>query len=209
VGVSHPVFARLFSRVAVRMDEQGFRQYRQRLVAGLSGKVIEIGAGTGANFVHYPAAVESVLAVEPEPYLRDQATLAAGSTTRISVVDGVAEDLPASDDEFDAAVVSLALCSVKDPSRAIAEIRRVLRPGGTFRFLEHVRGEGGLAGVQRVVDATLWPLFAGGCHTGRDTVATVRAAGFAIETLDAFRYPPTQLQMPASPHVLVTATKPA
>ena len=206
MGVSHPVFARLFSRVAVRMDEQGFREYRQRLVAGLSGKVIEIGAGTGANFRLYPAAVESVLAVEPEPYLREQARAAASE--RIEVVDGVAEELPARDDEFDAAVVSLALCSVEDQPKAIAEIRRVLRPGGTFRFLEHVRGQGGLAGVQRVVDATLWPLFAGGCHTGRDTVAAVEAAGFGIDTIEEFRYPPTQLQLPASPHVLVTATKP-
>ena len=208
MGVSHPVFARLFSRVALRMDEQGFREYRQRLVAGLSGRVIEIGAGTGANFAHYPAAVESVLAVEPEPYLREQASRAARSSSRISVVDGMAEELPAGDQEFDAAVVSLALCSVADPSKAIAEIRRALRPGGTFRLLEHVRGEGGLAGVQRVMDATLWPLFAGGCHTGRDTVATVEVAGFAIDTIERFRYPPTQVEMPASPHVLVSATKP-
>lgn len=206
MGVSHPVFARLFSRVVVRMDEEGFRQYRQRLVADLSGKVIEIGTGTGANFAHYPAAVESVLAIEPEPYLREQAKKAAEVSGRIEVVDGVAEDLPAGDSEFDAAVVSLALCSVKDQSRSIAEIRRVLKPGGTFRFLEHVRGSGALAGVQRVADATLWPLFAGGCHTGRDTVAGVRAAGFTIDSLEEFRYPPTKVQMPASPHVLASAT---
>lgn len=206
MGVSHPVFARLFSRVAVRMDEEGFREYRQRLVAGLSGRMIEIGAGTGANFAHYPAAVESVLAVEPEPYLRAQATATAAA--RIQVIDGVAEQLPAGDGEFDAAVVSLALCSVKDPAKAIAEIHRVVRPGGSFRFLEHVRGEGGLVTVQRIADATLWPLFAGGCHTGRDTVAAVRSAGFTIDTVESFRFPPSQIQLPASPHVLATATKP-
>ena len=208
MGVSHPVFARLFSRVVVRMDEEGFRTYRQRLVEGMSGRVVEIGAGTGANFRHYPAAVTSVLAVEPEPFLREQADAAAASAGRIEVVDGIAEDLPATDGEFDAAVVSLALCSVRDPAKAIAEIHRVLEPGGTFRFLEHVRGRGGLARVQRVADATLWPLFAGGCHTGRDTIDAVRAAGFAIDSLDEFRYPPTSMQLPASPHVLATATKP-
>lgn len=193
------------------MDRHGVAEHRRRSLSGLAGRVVEIGAGDGANFAYYPAAVTGVLAVEPEPYLRVAAARhATRSTIPIEVVAGAAEQLPAADGSFDAAVVSLVLCSVGDQRLALSEIFRVLRPGGELRFYEHVAAPPGstLARVQRIADATVWPWFFGGCHAGRDTVAAIEAAGFVIDELDRFAFPPGQ-PSPASPHVVGRATRPA
>ncbi|MFC7546745.1 methyltransferase domain-containing protein [Plantactinospora sp. GCM10030261] len=209
--VSHPIFARMFERVSVRMDEAGVAEHRRRLLAGLSGRVVEVGAGNGRNFPHYPAEVTEVLAVEPERRLRDAAHRAAADVpVPITVVDGVADALPAADGDTDAVVLSLVLCSVPDQAAALAEARRVLRPGGQLRFLEHVRAErpGGLRRTQRALDATIWPLLCGGCHTGRDTVGAIEAAGFLVVALDRYRFPETRIPVPAAPHALGTAVKP-
>ncbi|MGC5329129.1 class I SAM-dependent methyltransferase [Micromonospora sp. DT62] len=207
--VSHPVFARVFERASVAMDAAGAAAHRRRLVAGLAGRVVEVGAGNGRTFAHYPGTVERVLAVEPEPRLRAAAREAAGTApVPVEVVDGLAEALPAPDGDADAVVFSLVLCSVADQAAALREARRVLRPGGQVRFFEHVRAQTpGLRRVQRLVDATVWPLFCGGCHTGRDTVAAIRAAGFTVTELDAFRFPASRLPAPAAPHVLGVATR--
>ena len=103
--------------------------------------MIEVGAGNGLNFPHYPADVEELVAVEPEEYLRERAVAAVRTApVPIRVLDGVAGRLPAGDGSFDAAVVSGVLCSVPDQGSALADLRRVLRPGGELRFYEHVRG---------------------------------------------------------------------
>jgi ubiquinone/menaquinone biosynthesis C-methylase UbiE len=190
------------------MEKAGFGERRDQLLAGLTGRVIEIGAGNGMNFTHYPPTVASVLAVEPEPRLRELAeTEATKAPVPIEVVDGTADQLPAGEGTFDAAIASLVLCSVPDVPAALAEIRRVLRPGGQLRFFEHVRADtAGLARVQRVLDATVWPTFAGGCHPDRDTRAAIEAAGFTIERIDRLRVPDTRIPMPASPHILGIAT---
>ncbi|WP_410792226.1 class I SAM-dependent methyltransferase [Kribbella sp. C-35] len=199
-----PLFARMYARVRPAMDEQGAADHRRRLLAGVQGRVIEVGAGDGGNFAHYPTDVVSVLAVEPEPYLRAQAQRhAAAASIPVEVVEGTADHLPAPDASADAVVVSLVLCSVPDQAQALAEVRRVLRPGGELRFYEHVAAAADrtLATVQRISDATLWPLFVGGCHTHRDTAAAITAAGFEIEELDEFEFPPNH-KTPASPHIL-------
>ncbi len=130
MALSHPVFARVYARLSVAMDRAGGAAHRHHLVAGLHGRVIEIGAGNGRNFAHYPPEVTEVLAVEPEPHLRAAAVLAARTApVPVRVVDGVAEALPGGDGAFDAAVVALVLCTVPDQATALAEVARVLRPG--------------------------------------------------------------------------------
>ncbi|MBG0832001.1 methyltransferase domain-containing protein [Planomonospora sp. ID67723] len=189
--VNHPIFARCYARISRVMEDRGLAAHRRSLLADLSGKVIEIGAGNGLNFAHYPPAVTRVLAVEPEPRLRRLAHAAAASApVPIEVVDGLAEHLPAADAAFDAAVVTLVLCSLPDVPAALTEMRRVLAPQGQLRFLEHVRADtAGLARVQDLLDATLWPHLSGGCHTGRDSLAEIRRAGFAVTDLERFLLP--------------------
>jgi len=129
--VRNPLFARYFNRFAARREERGNRELRQELLSGLSGRVIEVGAGNGLNFPHYPQAVREVVAVEPEPYLRVRAAeTTPAAPVPVRVTDGTAGNLPAADGEFDAVVVSGLLCSVPDVEAALAEFRRVLRSGG-------------------------------------------------------------------------------
>jgi SAM-dependent methyltransferase len=190
-ATSHPLFARLWQRLAEAGERQGTAELRDRLLAGAAGRVLEVGAGSGTNFRHYPPAVAEVLAVEPEPRLRSLAVEAAAvAPVPVRVADGDADALPAEDGSYDVAVTSLVLCSVPDQARALGELRRVLRPGGQLLFWEHVRGDSpGLVRAQRVLDATLWPFLAGGCHTGRDTVGAIEAAGFVVERLERFDFP--------------------
>ncbi|MGY1806335.1 class I SAM-dependent methyltransferase [Blastococcus sp. SYSU D00669] len=205
--VSHPVFARFWARLAASAERNGTAAIRDRLLAGVTGRVVEIGAGTGTNFAHYPAGVASVLGVEPEARLRAPAAEAAGSApVPVTVVDGTADALPCDSGAFDAAVVSLVLCSVPDQAAALREVRRVLRPGGRLHFWEHVRSERpGHARVQRALDATVWPSFGAGCHTARDTLASIEAAGFTVERLERFAFPEAGPPMPTRPQILGTA----
>jgi ubiquinone/menaquinone biosynthesis C-methylase UbiE len=207
---SHPLFARVWARTSVAM-ERGVARHRRDLLTGLSGRVIEVGAGNGLNFAHYPDGVTSVLAVEPETHLRRIAQQAAGrASVPIEVVDGLAERLPADDGSCDAVVTSLVLCSVPDPDTALAEMLRVLRPGGQLRFFEHVRADSAVAyRVQRLLDATIWPVLGGGCHASRDTVARIERAGFVTEGVARLGYADTRIPFPAAPQILGTATRPA
>jgi ubiquinone/menaquinone biosynthesis C-methylase UbiE len=205
----HPLFARFYRRFAASMEGHGVAEHREELLASLSGRVIEVGAGTGLTFPHYPPEVSEVVAVEPEPYLRKQAVLAArAAPVPVRVVSGVAERLPVASGSFDAAVVSLVLCSVTDQARALEELARVLKPGGELRFYEHVRSDSHrFARVQMLVDR-VWPWFAGGCHTSRDTLAGIAQAGFAIERVRRFRFPDTAVPAPTAPMVLGVARAP-
>ncbi|HZN73700.1 MAG TPA: methyltransferase domain-containing protein [Micromonosporaceae bacterium] len=210
--VSHPIFARVYLRLSVTMDRAGGAGHRRALVAGLHGRVVEVGAGNGRTFAHYPATVSEVVAVEPEPRLRTAALAAARTApVPVRVLDGVAEALPGTDGEYDAAVVALVLCTVPDQTAALTEIRRVLRPGGQLRFFEHVAAEhpGAMRRAQRIADATLWPKLFAGCHTGRDTPTAIAEAGFVIQDLHRFKFPPTGPSGPATPHIRGIATRPS
>ena len=210
-AVHHPVFARFYAKMSVSADVRGgIAAYRAELLEGLSGRVIEIGAGNGLNFAHYPAAVSEVVALEPERALRELAVEAAlRADVPVVVVPGVAEALPVKSEGFDAAVASLVLCTVRDLPRALSEIKRVLRPGGELRFFEHGLADGrGLATAQRVLDRTVWPLLFGGCHTARDTVAAIEEAGFELGSYRRFRVPAGGPQLPSSPCVLGVARRP-
>jgi ubiquinone/menaquinone biosynthesis C-methylase UbiE len=205
--ISHPLFARFYARVSPAMDAGGIAARRRQLLEGLTGTVMEIGAGNGLNFAHYPAEVTRVLAVEPDPFLRQIAhDNAVSAPVPVEVTDGVAEELPAWDGTFDAAVSTLVLCSVASQQAVLREIHRVLCPHGQLRFLEHVRAESpGWRRTQHLLDMTIWPAVCGGDHTGRDTAAAVRAAGFTIERLDRFRFPDMRLTLPTSPHLSAIA----
>jgi ubiquinone/menaquinone biosynthesis C-methylase UbiE len=203
--VRHPLFARAFHRMS-RLMERELGSQRDELLAGLSGRVLELGAGNGANFEHYPGTVEEVIAVEPEPYLRAKATQAAARAPRpVTVVDAVADALPVEDGGVDAAVCSLVLCSVPDQASALAELRRVIRAGGELRFLEHVRSpSSGKARVQALLDRSgAWPKLAGGCHCARDTAAAIAAAGFRIQRTHDFNLGPPWTN--TNPHLLGAA----
>lgn len=180
--VQHPLFARFFDRFSYLLERE-LGERRAELVSGLAGRVLEVGAGNGINFRRYPPTVREVVALEPERYMRAKAKRAAAAApVAVTVQAGVASPLEFSDASFDAAVASLVLCSVPDQDAALSELRRVLKPGGELRFLEHVRSaRPGKARVQLALDgARVWPCLAGGCHCSRDTLSTIEASGFVV-----------------------------
>ena len=205
----HPRFARAYIQLAAVADRRGSLEHRKRLLADLRGAVVEVGAGHGGNFALYPPTVASVLAVEPEPTFRSHAVAAADdASVPVTVVDGTAEALPAQDGSLDAVVFSLVLCSVSSVSVALAEARRVLRPGGTLVAYEHVRSANPAIGRLEDFIAPAWSLLAAGCHPNRDPVAALADAGFAVHRADRFPFSPRR-GVPATAHVLVEATRPA
>ncbi|MGO1384540.1 MAG: class I SAM-dependent methyltransferase [Arachnia sp.] len=186
-----PMFAHIYAALIPRMDAGGLAGLRDELLAGLSGSVVEVGCGNGMNFRHYPQSVTHVHAVEPEPHLRALAVEAAADVAvDVAVTAGTGDSLPLEDGSVDAAVVCMVLCSVPDQEAAVAEIRRVVRPGGTLVFLEHVASkQPAIARFQKVADATLWPRVAGGCHLGHDTLAALTAGGFVVEAVRTPEHP--------------------
>jgi ubiquinone/menaquinone biosynthesis C-methylase UbiE len=204
--VRHPHFARFLEWKAARDEERGQAELRDELLRGLSGRVLEVGAGTGINFPHYPASVHELVAVEPESYLRSRAEEAAGRLPLdIRTLDGLAGELPFDDGSFDAAVVTFVLCSVPDQDRALRDLRRVLRPGGALRFYEHVRGsEPARVRWQDAVDR-VWPRLMGGCHPNRDTLAAIERSGFRVVRCRGFHFPRGALAYPVAPRILGVA----
>ncbi len=180
----HRWFAAVYD-ILMRPGERGpIGRIRPQLLEGLHGDVLEIGAGTGANFAHYPAE-SRVIALEPDPYMlkRAEAKIVALGVTNVDAQRAPAEHLPFDDASFDAVVSTLVLCTVRDLPASLAEVRRVLRPGGEFRFLEHVRGEGLLGRLQDLVQPVYGWFFAG-CHANRRTEAAFRDAGFEFVSFD-------------------------
>jgi SAM-dependent methyltransferase len=199
----------MYLRAAKTAEQRGATEHRRRLLEGLSGTIVELGAGHGLNFPHYPTAVAEVIAIEPEPTLRDRATEAAAEApVPIRVLGGVADDLPLDNECVDAAVASLVLCSVPDQDRALAELRRVLRPGGELRFYEHVipSCQPKRLLLQAADHSGLWPRIAGGCHPARDTAAAIERAGFEIQSSDRLMFAAARFE-PSIPHVLGVARR--
>lgn len=203
---SHPRFARAYHRRSQFLEDRGRAEHRQELLAGLSGRVLEIGAGNGLNFRHYPDAVSEVVAVEPEPFLLDRARDASRlGPTRVTLLRGSAERLPLHDEMFDAVVCSLVLCSVTSVADSLAEMRRVLRPDGQLRFYEHVAAERpGHRWLQRWSNP-VWTRVAGGCNLVCDTEEEFKTAGLQLCRCIRFEFRPSRIGMLTSPHIIGTA----
>jgi SAM-dependent methyltransferase len=207
-GSDQSRFARYLERREARSPDPVARELRRRLLAGLRGRVLELGCGDGRAFEHYPPAVTGVLAVEPDPTARSVAAeRAQEAPVPIEVVEGSASALPAGAGAFDAAVIVWVLCSVPDPNAALQELRRVLAPGGELRFYEHVRAEDPRHARSQDRINRVWPRFAGGCHPNRDTPAAIEAAGFEIERCDRFKFKPVIGMKAIEPHVIGIARR--
>jgi SAM-dependent methyltransferase len=179
--VDNPFFARVWPVVATH-EAKAVRALRRENLAGLSGRVLEVGAGVGTNFAFYPELVEQVIAVEPEPRLLGRARAAAAAAPVPVVVTGEMMEEVSGGEPFDAVVCSLVLCSVRDPGTALQHLYSLLRPGGQLRYLEHVASAGKRGRLQRFVDATFWPRLFGNCHTHRDAERSIADAGFKVDT---------------------------
>lgn len=178
--VDNPFFSRLWIRMSAN-ETDAIRTLRRENLAGLTGRVLEVGAGTGTNFALYPTTVDEVVAVEPEARLAEVARKAARDAPVPVTVWSESVERFASGEPFDAVVCSLVLCSVADPDAVARQLFSMLRPGGEMRYLEHVASTGLRSHVQRLADATVWPRLLGNCHTHRDTERSIVAAGFALE----------------------------
>jgi len=168
----HPIFARLYDPVMAWPERHLLADHRRFLAEGASGRVLDLGAGTGAQLralADQGAAVETIDAVEPDPHMRRRAQgRARDLDVAVTVSDARAEDLPFDDDAFDLVVASFVFCTIDDTAAALDEVCRVLAPGGEFRFVEHVKA-GGLAGLAHDLFAPAWGAVAGGCHLNRRT----------------------------------------
>ena len=179
--------ARSYDRAFRRVEEKGLRDARRRLLGTLSGRVLEVGAGTGLNLAHYPEGLEELVITEPEEAMARQLE-GKPEAARATVVRAPAADLPFPDGHFDAVVGTLVLCSVPDQAAALTEIRRVLKSGGRLVFLEHVRSHDPRWARWQDRLNRPWRAFNVGCNCNRDTEAAIRAAGLEIEELDRRRF---------------------
>ena len=206
--VDNPFFARLWAAMSTREPESLLRLRRENL-AGLTGRVLEIGAGTGTNFTFYPDTVTEVVAVEPE---RRLATLALGAAADAPVsvtVDTDTVEKFTDSGSFDAVVCSLVLCSVDDPEQVVSQLFSLIRPGGELRYLEHVAGVGPRARLQRFADATVWPRLLGNCHTHRHTEETIVRAGFRVTGARREWTFPAWVPLPVAEFAIGVAVRPA
>ncbi|HEY8467716.1 MAG TPA: class I SAM-dependent methyltransferase [Solirubrobacterales bacterium] len=175
--------AALYEPIIALGERRGMRARRRRLVGDLKGDVLEVGAGTGLNLPHYGSDARLVLA-EPEPAMADRMRRRAAELGReAEIVEAPAESLPFPGDSFDAVVCMLVLCTVKDPAAALAEIRRVLRPGGALHFCEHVRADSRVLAAWQDRLRGPWAAFAEGCQCNRPTLSLLGEAGFALREL--------------------------
>lgn len=186
--------ARLYEPVLWLGEKTGLGRWRQKLVSQVSGAVLELGAGTGLNLPHYPEGLERLVLVEPEIH---KARMLAGKVppkgVKPEILRAPGEMLPFEDDSFDTVIETLVLCTVADPAATMAEIRRVLKPGGQFLFLEHVRSEKPRLGRLQDRLEKPWMKVADGCHCNRRTIEMMRANGFEVEVVaeqDRFPMPP-------------------
>lgn len=199
---ARPFFARWYGVLARRAERGEVGKRRRALLAQASGRVLDLGVGTGESFKHLPPAVSELVALDPDPVMLRQARRRlVDATVPVSLVRGVGERLPFGDGVFDSAVVTLVLCTVDDLEATVTELHRVLRPGGRLLVMEHVRAaDETLAHWQDRLERP-WSWVNGGCRPNRRTVEAIEAAGFRFENLERYGYD-------AVPHVQGVAVRP-
>jgi ubiquinone/menaquinone biosynthesis C-methylase UbiE len=179
-----------YDRLSRGWERKHGREFRGEHLRAASGRVLEVGAGTGHNVDHYPATVEELVLSDPSAAsLARAGRRLAQAARRGTCVEAPAERLPFDDASFDTVVSTAVLCTVADPAAALAEIRRVLRPGGQLLFSEHVRADDpSLARWQDRLEG-VWRVVAGGCHPNRDTLAAIEASGLEVVELERGELP--------------------
>lgn len=205
---AHPYFAQVYRLVAAAGERGGYGRQRGSVLAGASGRLLILGLGPGHDLTHLPTAVTSVVAVEPDPSMRALARgRVAACPVPVRLLSADAHDLPLADGSVDAVLCACVLCSVAQPPRVLAELRRVLVPGGRLLLLEHVAAPAGhwVGRLQQLLEP-VWGRVAGGCSIRRDTSGAVTAAGFdATAVRTAMVWPNVP---PVAPTVLGTALNP-
>ena len=177
------IFAAFYDRMLKGTEEAGLADVRRRMLSRASGRVVEIGSGTGLNLEHYPRTIEELVCTEPEePMARRLERKAQEGDLPVRVVHAPGEGLPFDDDTFDTAVSTLVLCTVEDPEQSLREIARVLKPGGTLIFVEHVRAQDPKLAKWQDRFHPLWLRFGHGCNCNRPTLDTIEAGPFQVES---------------------------
>lgn len=197
----HPIFAAFYDFFCEKIEKKGLTRYREKAVGGATGRVIEIGAGTGRNFLFY-RAIDRLTATEPDPHmLRRAVKKTRGLPFPLLLLPDRAEALSAPDESADSVVATLVLCTVRDPTAALRQIRRVLAPGGSFRFVEHVRATDSRQARLQDLVTPIHKRIAAGCHPNRDTVGLIEREGFRLVELERFSLGPPWVR----PHVFGVA----
>jgi len=175
------VFPLVYDTAFVLAERRGLRDVRKELVGQSKGRVVELGAGTGLNLDHYADNVSELLLTEPDPRMAAKLRKRADRLPLdVSVVEAPAEELPFDDASADTVVSTLVLCTVQNPHQALAEVARVLRPGGSLLFAEHVRSASPRAARWQDRLNAPWSWYACGCQCNRDTISAMRAASFQV-----------------------------
>jgi ubiquinone/menaquinone biosynthesis C-methylase UbiE len=206
----HKWFASVYDKMLASQEKGYLGALREEMLKDVTGDVLEIGAGTGANFQYYPDGAK-VVATEPDPYMMERAKKRAEAAGQnIELKQAPVEVLPFPDASFDFVIDTLVLCSVKDQGKALSEMKRVLRPGGQLRMYEHVRYENPVGALMQDIVSPAWQWFGAGCHPNRDTGRALREAGFEVLSVKISKpSPPIPPMLFTRPHLLAVARKPA
>jgi ubiquinone/menaquinone biosynthesis C-methylase UbiE len=205
----HKWFAAIYDKMLASEEKKYLGAIREDMLKDVSGDVLEVGAGTGANFQYYRKGAH-VVAIEPDPYMLQRAQeRAANAAVDIDLRQVAADQLPFPDAAFDFVIATLVLCSVSDPRKVLSEIYRVLRPGSEYRLYEHVRYRNPIGGLVQDAVTPVWQWFGAGCHPNRDAERLVRESGFEVVSAQRLTHvPPVPPMIFVRPNLRAVARRP-